>query len=363
MLKSKHFYLTLAISLILILSLLLMGAGGCPSGDTYNLTTSVTPSGSGSVSPSSGSYDSGVTVTITATAASGYVFDYWSGSASGSSSTTSLVMDAHKSVIAHFEPIIQSYTLTTNVSPSGGGSVSPSGGTFDDGTAVTLSATAASGYVFDHWSGNASGTNPNTTIIMDSDKSVTAYFATAGPEVLFYDDFSDPNSGWVTYSASDGRVMYSNGCLYVKDYTAYTGTMFGEAQRYFTDFVIEVETWLVGGTDDNWHVVGCRMADYNNAYCFSISADGWYMIDKEVNGSVIPLVSPTTSYHINEGTGAVNLVRVECIGSSLSLYVNGYLLDTVYDSTFSGGDIFLGSNALSGSYTEVAFDNLTVTAS
>jgi uncharacterized repeat protein (TIGR02543 family) len=359
MLKSKHIYLPLAISLVLILSLFLMGAGACPSGDQYNLTTSVTPSGSGSVSPSSGSYDSGVTVTLTATPSSGYAFDYWSGNASGSSSTTSLVMDEHKSVIAHFTPVIQSYTLTTNVSPSGSGSVSPSGGTFDDGTAVALSATPAGGYVFDHWSGSASGTNPDTTVIMDSDKSVTAYFTS---ESLFSDDFSNPSSGWVTYSGSDGRVTYSNGCLYVKDYTAYTGTMFGEAQLYFTDFVLEVETWLVGGTDDNWHVIGCRMNDYHNAYCFSVSADGYYMIDKEVNGSVIPLVSPSSSYHINEGTGAVNLVRVECIGSSLSLYVNGHLLDTVYDSTFSGGDIFLGSNALAGSYTEVAFDNIVVTA-
>jgi uncharacterized repeat protein (TIGR02543 family) len=357
--KRKSIFIPLVISLVLVLSLL--GVAGCPSSNKYDLTVSVSPGGSGSVSPSGGSYDPGVTVTITATAASGYVFDYWSGSASGTSSTTTIVMDTHKIVTANFKPVVQTYTLTTSVNPSGAGSVSPSGGEYAAGTEVSLSATANSGYVFDYWSGSSNATAPNTKITMDSDKNVTANFVAVGATVLFSDDFSNPNSGWVTYDGSDGRVMYSNGCLYVKDYISYSGSMYAEAQRYFTDFVLEVETWLVGGTNDNWHAVGCRMVDEDNSYAFSISADGYYMIDKEVNGDVIPLVYPTSSYYINQGVSAVNLIHIECIGSSLSFSVNGHLLDTVTDSTFSGGDICLVANALAGTYTEVAFDNLVIT--
>ena len=105
--KRKSIYLPLVITLILVFVLPLLGAAGCPTDDKYNLTTNVSPTGGGSVSPSGGSYDAGVTVTITATASSGYVFDYWSGSASGTSPTTTVVMDAHKSVTAHFAPVAQ----------------------------------------------------------------------------------------------------------------------------------------------------------------------------------------------------------------------------------------------------------------
>jgi uncharacterized repeat protein (TIGR02543 family) len=358
-LKRKQIFIPLVIGLVLILSLL--GAAGCPTTDQYNLTTNVSPTGGGSVSPSGGSYDAGVTVTITATASSGYVFDYWSGSASGSNPTATVVMDAHKSVTAHFTPVVQNYTLTTDVSPSGAGSVSPSGDEYEAGTQVSLSATAASGYVFDYWSGSASGTGPNISITMDSDKHVTANFtAVSGPVVLFSDDFSDPNSGWVTYDEYDGRVRYHDGCFYIKDYTSPAWTMYGEAQRYFTDFILEVETWLVGGTDDNWQAVGCRFQDEDNGYDFAISADGYYEMVKWVNGDDIVFAEPTYSTYINQGVGAVNFIHIECIGSSLSLSVNGHLLTSTTDSTFSGGDISLGANSLAGTYTEVAFDNLVI---
>jgi uncharacterized repeat protein (TIGR02543 family) len=358
-LKSKHIYLPLVISLVLVLALL--GAAGCPTTDKYNLTINVSPTAGGSVSPSGGSYDAGVTVTITATANSGYLFDYWSGSASGTNPTTTVVMDAHKSITAHFTPIVQTYTLTTSVNPSGAGSVSPSGGEFDAGTQVSLSATANSGYVFDYWSGDSTATGPNIQITMDSDMNLIANFAAVtGPVVLFSDDFSDPSSGWVTYDEYDGRVRYYNGCFYIKDYTSPSASMYGEAQRYFTDFILEVETWLVGGTDDNWHAVGCRFQDEDNGYDFAISADGYYEVLKWVNGNDIVFEGPTYSSYINQGVGAVNFIHIECIGNSLSLSVNGHLLASVTDSSFSGGDICLAANSLAGSFTEVAFDNLVL---
>jgi hypothetical protein len=358
-LKSKRIYIPLVIGLVLVLSLL--GATGCPTTERYNLTVNVSPTGGGSVSPSGGSYDPGVTVTITATASSDYEFDYWSGSASGTSATTTVVMDANKNVTAHFAPVAQSYTLTTSVNPSGAGSVSPSGGDYEAGTEVSVSATPNSGYVFDYWSGDSNATGPNISITMNSDMNIIANFATTGPVVLFSDDFSDPSSGWETYNGPDGQARYQDGYFYLKDYTNPSGAIYSCAPVYFTDFVLEVETWFIGGIDDNWHLVSCRGQDVENYYDFGISADGFYDIVKFVDAERIPLVYPTYSSYINQGVGAVNLIHIECIGSSLSLSVNGHLLDSVTDSTFSGGDICLTANALSGSYTEIAYDNLVIT--
>lgn len=142
---------------------------------TYSLSVSVQPSGSGSVTPSSGDYLAGTGATLVATAAPGYEFDQWSGDASGSSPTITVTMDSNKSVTAHFKA---QYTLSTSVSPSGSGTVSPASGTYDAGTEVTLSATPAKGYVFDHWGGDATGTLSSVSITMSSEKSVTAYFET-----------------------------------------------------------------------------------------------------------------------------------------------------------------------------------------
>ena len=210
------------------------------------------------------------------------------------------------------ESTTKTYTLTTRVSPPGAGSISPSGGQYESGIQVTLTATLASGYTFDYWEGSASGTSLTITITMDSDKSLIAYFEAIPtiPKVLFSDDFSDESSGWVTYDESDGRVIYRDGCLYIKDYTTPDGSIYGEAQRYFTDFVLEVETWLVGGTDDNWHTVLCRWKDEDNYYDFGISADGFYAIVKLFNGNRTVFAGPTRSAHIYQGQGVTNLMRI-----------------------------------------------------
>src|SRR5512136_292810 len=68
------------------------------------------------------------------------------------------------------------YTLYTSSSPIAGGSISPGGGSYVDKTEVTLMAAPAAGYRFDHWGGNASGVSTTVDIIMNYQKTVTAYF-------------------------------------------------------------------------------------------------------------------------------------------------------------------------------------------
>ena len=69
-------------------------------------------------------------------------------------------------------------TLTINAT---NGSVStnpnPTNGTYDDGTVVALTATPATGYQFDGWSGDVTGTTNPLSITMDTDKTVTATFS------------------------------------------------------------------------------------------------------------------------------------------------------------------------------------------
>ena len=74
------------------------------------------------------------------------------------------------------------YQLTTSVSPSGAGSISPdcsSGCWYDSGTSVPLTATANSGYAFSSWSGCDSTSGSSCYVTMNSNKAVTAYFTSA----------------------------------------------------------------------------------------------------------------------------------------------------------------------------------------
>jgi uncharacterized repeat protein (TIGR02543 family) len=331
---------------------------------TYTLTTNIIPSGAGSVSPSGGVYESGVQVTLKASPASGYTFDHWSGNASGTTSGITITMDSDKSVTANFKTTTQTYTLTTNIIPSGAGSVSPSGGVYESGVQVTLTASPASGYTFDHWSGSASGTTSGINITMDVDKNLTAHFKTTPtvPEVLFLDDFSDEAGVWDTFSNEDGSAFYENGWLHLINYTSAAVVTDTYAYQYFTDFVLEVETKLVGGTDDNWHQVFCRNQDDDNYYEFAISADGYYYVSRYIGGLEVLLAGAEANHssYIHQGQGVTNLIHIECIGSILSLSVNGHVLATVTDTTFTGGDIGLAASALSGTFTEIAFDNIVV---
>jgi len=151
---------------------LVLQVGGGEPPVTYTLTTNAV---NGSVSPSGGTFDEGTIVTLTATPDAGYAFSNWSGSVSGTANPVNITMNGNKSVTANFTEVqVPVYTLTTSV--VGSGSVSPSGGTYEEGTVVTLTATAGAGYVFDGWSGDASGSNATTSVTMNSNKSVTATF-------------------------------------------------------------------------------------------------------------------------------------------------------------------------------------------
>lgn len=101
--------------------------------------------------------------------------------------------------------------------------------------------------------------------------------------VLFEDDFSNDSSGWDTYSDEYGAAFYQDGWLHVRNNALNEDADASYAHQYFTDFVLEVETKLVDGTDDNWQIVAARDDGTENYYTFCISADGYYTMSKWVD--------------------------------------------------------------------------------
>jgi uncharacterized repeat protein (TIGR02543 family) len=172
-----------------------VAAATSPPAD-YLLT--VSKSGAGTVTSAPGgincgatcsaTYASGSYVTLMAASADGNSFVGWSGACKGKRSRCRVSMKRARSVGATFtqnSPTISSYSLS--VAKSGSGTVisSPSGincgstcsATYASGTAVTLTATAATGYSFAGWSGGCSGTSTGCTVSMTAARSVTATFS------------------------------------------------------------------------------------------------------------------------------------------------------------------------------------------
>lgn len=179
-------------------------------------------------------------------------------------------------------------------------------------------------------------------------------------EVLFFDDFSNSNSGWDRYQDQVAITDYENGIyrMFVNEPEyVYWSTLY----KNYTDTRIEVLASKVGGPDENYFGVICRYQDPDNYYNLTISSDGFWGIYKVFNGEWELLGKEFEQFneYINQGQ-ATNKIRADCIGDKLALYVNGEYLFEVEDDSFSDGDVGL----LAGTYdvpgTDIHFDNFIV---
>ena len=144
--------------------------------ELVELEMTVLPTGAGAVSPpGTTSYAVGTTVEVSASGDADYYFDIWSGDLTSTNNPELIRVDEDKKVTANFKEF---YTLTTNAEPGEGGNVTPSGETkHHQEETVTIQAFSADGFIFDNWVGDAKGSTPETTVIMDVDgKEVTANF-------------------------------------------------------------------------------------------------------------------------------------------------------------------------------------------
>lgn len=110
------------------------------------------------------------------------------------------------------------YTLTMSV--NGQSSISPSIGTYDAGTLVNLTATAANGWEFDSWGGDASGTNATITVTMNANKSITANFSETTPPPTNSITLQENETG---FCGVDGSVDNNN--------AGFTGTGFANTDN------------------------------------------------------------------------------------------------------------------------------------
>lgn len=181
----------------------------------------------------------------------------------------------------------------------------------------------------------------------------------ASGETLYFDDFSAPASGWERFTSAEGTMDYDGGGFRFL-VNALDTNFWSTPGRTFRDVRVEVDVAKIDGPDENRIGVLCRFLE-GNYYFFMVSSDGYYTIGKYLGGNVLQLGQSQMQYNPAIHTGlAVNHLRGDCIGETLTFYVNGAPVAQAVDADLAQGSVGLLAGTFGQPGVDVLFDNFFV---
>ena len=180
-------------------------------------------------------------------------------------------------------------------------------------------------------------------------------------EILFSDDFSTTDNKWDQADTTSASTDYYNDAYRIIIKEANSDAWSNPGKESFTDAEIEVDATKNAGPDDNDFGIICRYTDVSTFYYAVISSDGYYGIMKMTGNGGNPIgdESLLESDKIIQGS-AKNHIRFDCVGSTLTLYVNGTQLAQQTDPDYTSGNVGLLAGTFDSAGTDILFDNFVV---
>jgi S1-C subfamily serine protease len=161
------------------------------------------------------------------------------------------------------------------------------------------------------------------------------------PGIAFEDEFSDRTCRWVESLDPDvERECAQNRYRFQVNRVGFVYVALPTNPESYADLALQADVEQTGGSDYSFHGVVFRFRDTRHYYLFAIRGDGHYAVMKNDDSDLEYLVDWKPSQYINLGRGE-NTLTVLAVGSLIRVLINGEIVDTVYDDSFSSGSIGL----------------------
>jgi hypothetical protein len=206
-------------------------------------------------------------------------------------------------------------------------------------------------------------------------------------DVLYEHDFSSPENGLLAGQSSDtGTNIYGTRLVQYTD----DGTLLVRAESELADYVgganteellaegrplndlrdvsIEVDATPGDiGAGANWGLA-CRRERESSRFYFAFIGDagghaGAGIVRQDAQGGAWTEIASANSLPatVTIGQGVTNRLRLDCVGSTITLFVDGQRVVEGTDAGFESGGVALFVNPLATA-SEVEFDNLVIRA-
>jgi hypothetical protein len=178
-------------------------------------------------------------------------------------------------------------------------------------------------------------------------------FATKPP--LFSDNFETGNAAqWTPHSGTWSVIPDPGGGTNVFAQTSTSGDAKASAgSASWTNQVVEAKVKITSFNGSNrFAALYARFQNPSNAYFVALRSNGTLTLNRLVGGAATAMV--TRQFPVQTGTWYT--VRLEAIGSSLRMYVDGVLRGSATNTQFAAGKIALGT-----SFAGAVFDDVVVT--
>lgn len=297
--------------------------------DGVDLTITETPSSCvisasadpyfGGIVSGAGNYDAGSTCTLTAMTNNGYMFVNWTkdGNPVSVNSVYAFTVTENATYVAHFTPLVNSFTITATADPAEGGSVT-GGGNYTQGEECTLTATPNNGYTFVNWTKNG-----NTV----SDNSVYAFTVTENATYVAH--FAMVNGYTISVSAnpSEGGVVTGAG-IYAPGITITLTAMANDGYK----FLNWTENGVIQCLTDQYEIV----VDHDRTLVANFEALPTYTISAmaSANGTI----SPQGDVQVVKGSDQTFTMISDLGACILKVLVDGIDVGSVESYTFQNVD-------------------------
>jgi hypothetical protein len=181
----------------------------------------------------------------------------------------------------------------------------------------------------------------------------------------FFDNFSDPNSGWPVSDTSTALREYRDGEYRIL--SKQSGFLFlskSPACDHYNYFV-DVDARWVTTTGNSYGLLFGVVSDFSQYYLFDMNTDvqQYRLLRRNAGGGFTTIAGPTPSSAIKAGL-ATNHLQARRLGSQITLYVNGTWLGDWTDGMIGGRT---GTGVVASAYSvmpsaDARFDNFAMVA-